>query len=153
MILRFFWLTILFILASCTNIEKSIKDKAVYKEFIGYEFVTDIDYFITIEDGELFLRTPRDEQDSMRNFIGLPTIEGFKSGMWDSSNYKGSDKYLDILPSGTKMKVVDVVMSKNIVIGITYDYYATIIDCDKYMDVSVNINSLVDLDHRGVRKE
>ena len=132
------------LLTSCLNVESGSHENAVNRDIVGYEFITETEYFITVEDDEYFLRIPRNKDDPMRKFIGLPTLDEFRQGTWDESNYKGSDKYIGILLKGVKVKVINVVESHNPEVGTTYKYYATVDGSDLYDDKMIIINSLVD---------
>jgi hypothetical protein len=141
-----FLVFIIFILFlfSCVVKEKSVADIQRFVEFIGYELSIDEPYFLAKEKSKYYMLRPGSEDDVIRDFVGGPTVKSFLNGTWSKSNYEGSFKYIDVIPTGTTFRIVDVVEISSYGIGITYDYHAKIINNKKYNNIVVNVNSLIE---------
>ena len=133
-----------FLICSCAISPKSVADKEPFISFIGLEYVLEKQHFLSVEKAEYYVLVPHVEDDVIGAFIGAPTIKSFSEGSWDKTKYEGSFDYLDILATGTILRVVDVVERNGYGIGITYNYYAKILGVDDYSEIVVNINSLID---------
>ena len=134
----------LVMLGCCVNIDgESLKNNPAYTKYIGCEYELTEELFLAKSFGNLYVVEPFPEDNVLRKFTNSPTLESFKNKTWNKEEYSGEYEYLEVIPKGAQLKLVDIVRMKNIEVGITYHVYANFINYTYKNQTEVNITWIV----------
>ena len=134
-----------FLLLGCSKntVGESLKDISDYTKYTGCEYKITEELFLVRSFGQLYLIEPVPEDNVLGKLTNSPTIKSFKDKTWDKKNYTGDYEYLEIIPKGTQLKVVDIVRTTNLEVGVTYHVYAKFINSSIRSENEIDVSWIV----------